>query len=226
MLPEYFDYRAVGDYGQLMKDNYAKCRDDETLLGPSSSIGNILTYINEKRCSFRDEDVSVIGFPTMKGDHSGDYIDGAGFGILSTSKNKDAAWEFIKCCLSDDFTDRSSNLFVMIPTKSSVNIYNEFHSGEYIYYSDADLDRPSYSNSAAKEVEISSGPGIWEKVNDWIDEFTGYLESVDNYVYKDKDVVNIVNEEISVYINSSKSIEDTVKAIQSRVSIYMSEMWG
>jgi ABC-type glycerol-3-phosphate transport system substrate-binding protein len=226
LLPEYFDVWQIRDYTQFQKDNYAKCRNDEMLLGAVSSIGNVITYVNEIRLYFRDEEVNIIGFPTMNGDTGGDYINSNGFSILNTSKNKDAAWEFIKFCLSDEFAERSTNLFMMIPTTDAMKIYNDWFRKQYIYYSDNKLDF-EYSSSEDFDFEAVYGSGLLEQINDeWIDEFNTYLDTVDHYVYKDRDVANIVNEELSAYVNSNKSIDATINAIQSRVSIYMSEMWG
>lgn len=45
LLPEYFDYVNISDYSQFIKDNYAKCRNDEMLLGTVSSIGNIIKFV-------------------------------------------------------------------------------------------------------------------------------------------------------------------------------------
>ena len=225
LLPEYYDWWSIGDYNQFTKDNYAKCRNDEMIFSTVSPIGNVLGYIHEQRLNFRDEEVNFIGFPTMNGNKSGDYIESTGFSILSTSKNKEAAWEFIKFCISDEFAELSSNLFVMLPTYSALNIYNDWHKGAVIHFSDINLDY-SYTSVSIEDARTRFGDGIIEQINDdWIDEFNAYIESVDNYVYKDKDVRNIVTDELTSYINTNKSIDDTIKAIQSRVSIYMSEMW-
>ena len=226
LLPEYFSTAGVGDLTAFRKDNYAKCRNDEMVVGAMSRISNVLTYTHEKILNFRDEDVTVIGFPTMDGNTSGDYIEANGFAILNTSKNKDGAWEFIKHCLSDEFTTRSSSLFVMLPTKSSLRIYNDWYEGQYVYFPDNRLTAESIANIDF-DYEAAYGTGILERINDaWIGEFNSYLETIDNYVYRDKDIVNIINDELSAYVNTTKSIDDTIKAIQSRVSIYMSEMWG
>jgi len=227
LLPEYFDYRSAGDYNEFTKENIAKCRNDEMILGAKSTICNVLTYMNEIRLNFRDENSTVIGFPTMDGNKSGDYIEANGFAILNTSKNKDGAWEFIKHCLSDEFTTRSSSLFVMLPTRSSLRIYNDWYEGQYQYYTDLTLEADTMSSISNFDYETIYGPGILELIDDeWSAEFTSYIEKIDNYVYKDIDVVNIINDELSTYVNTTKSIDDTIKAIQSRVSIYMSEMWG
>jgi hypothetical protein len=52
-----------------------------------------------------------------------------------------------------------------------------------------------------------------------------YLESIDNYDYYDASVASIIYDEVSTYLNSDKSVDDTIRAIQSRVSLYMSEKW-
>ena len=226
LLPEYFDYRTIGDYNEFTKDNFAKCRNDEMLVGTMSVISNVLTYMNEKRQNFRDEDSTVIGFPTMNGDKSGDYIQANGFAIFKTSANKAGAWEFIKYCLSDEFASKSTSLFVMQPTKSSLRIQNDWYRGQYQYYPDATLGAASMSSISNFDYEAQYGSGVLEQINDeWIDEFNSYIESADNFVYRDKDVADIINNELSAYAGTGKPIDAAIDAIQRRMAIYMSEMW-
>lgn len=226
LLTENFDSTEyVNDYMQFKINNFGRCRNNEMLLS-SSTISNVYTYMDEIILNFRDEEVSIIGYPTMFGDASGDYIEANGFSILSTSENKDAAWEFIKFTLSDYFTSRCTSLFEIIPTKRAIDIINDWYEGQYIYYADNNIERVG-SSFLIKDAETKYGPGIQEQINDeWITKFNTYLDTINNYVYKDINVINIVDDEVSVYVNSNKSTDDTIKAIQSRVLIYMSETWG
>lgn len=202
---------------------YSKCRSGEMLLS-KVFIADAMSYETEKVLSFRDDETVMIGYPTSDGSISGDIITARGFSILSSSNNKDTAWEFIKYCLSDEFRQISiiSSGYIT-PTKSAIQYYNDAMSNDYVYIDDASLS--TTISEKEKDFESEYGNGILVKIDD--DVLSEYVEYLESLVYKHKDttIKDIVNDELNSFLNTDKSTEDTANAIQSRVSIYMSEMW-
>ena len=195
-------------------------RNDEVLIGSVLSV-DVSSFIMEKGRYFRDNEVTIIGYPTPDGENHCDIINAKGFSILNTSANKEIAWEFIKYCLSDEYAEisvfESGNI---IPTKTGVELTNSKYRDMYIYATD------DFKTLLHSEM-MDDGSGVYLHIDyEVITEFNDYLFSLNKYTHKDTDVVNIINDELLTYANSDKSIDDTIKAIQSRVAIYMSEMWG
>ena len=229
-----FDQQGMRDYLEFLKllpvrskyvtnynsvESYVRARNNETFLS-GTLTSNVSIYNDFKALNFRDEAAEVIGFPTFDGKTSNIHITAEGFSIINSSENKEGAWEFIKHSLSDGFAKYSINIFSMIPTYSGVNVCNEiYNKTEYAYRDDFEWQ--------AVIPNDGTYPGILVTIDDAvINEYNEYIGSINNYTRKDTDVYNIFDEELSVFLNTDKSIDDTIKAIQSRVSIYMSEMWG
>lgn len=205
---DYYDYY----------DEYIKSRTDEVLL---SDIGlfSIFFYYDDVIKHYREEEVTIIGFPTLNGEHHTDHIMAEGFSIYNSSKNKEGAWEFIKYSLSDDYAKYSIHINSMLPTKTGVAVCSNLYMDSEHSYQDDFQKSPN--------IDKESFPGILIKVDDkLIYEFNKYIYSLNDYNNENIDIYNIINEELFIYFNTNKSINDTINAIQSRVSIYMSEKWG
>jgi ABC-type sugar transport system, periplasmic component len=200
-------------------------RNDEVLVGSVVGI-DVSSFIMGKGRYFRDNETTIIGYPTPDGENHCDIINAKGFSILNTSANKEIAWDFIKYCLSDEYAEISVfESGYIIPTKIGIVLTNSKYYNMYIYVTD-DFKTMLHSEIIEK-VESQYGSGVYLHIDgETIDEFSDYLYSLNSYVHKDTDVINIINDELTNYINTNKSIDDTIKAIQSRVSIYMSEVWG
>jgi ABC-type sugar transport system, periplasmic component len=219
-MPETFDIDVPYDEVPY------KCRDDEYYLNANAYIFSIAYFYEDIVKYFRDEEVTIIGYPTADGQKRADIIDSSGFSIFNSSANKDAAWEFIKYCLSDEFSKYSTAIGGFIPTRSAISISSNEYLDVYYYIrdenltsigGDAPIENPEEKYGTGVELHISE-----EKVN----EFNSYIESLDHYVYTDDNILDIVYQEMSNFYNNNISVDNTINAIQSRVSIYMKEVWG
>lgn len=95
---------------------------------------------------------------------------------------------------------------------------------DYVYIDDATLG--AYISKNEKDFEAEYGSGILIQINDEIiSKYESYLESL-TFKHKNKAIEGIVEDELLIFLNGDKSVDETANAIQSRVSIYMSEMWG
>jgi len=223
--PDTFDTTISYEERTLM------CRTDEYLLY-NNYVNSITGYYDNMIGAFRDEEVNIIGYPTSDGLKHSDNLDTSGFAIFNSSPNKDAAWEFIKYCLSDKFTDYQSTFYSIIPTASAIDIITRTHRNSYSYIMDTFgtigiYDDEHTFEEIEEEMQEKYGSGVLIQFNDdRIDKFRSYLTAIDSYIYTDTNILNIIYDEMSAFINTGKSIDDTIKVIQNRVSLYMSETWG
>ena len=196
----------------------------------NATIYDYQSYIVYTKKTFMPDESYVSGYPTMSGKKRGDWIISYGFSILNSSDKKDIAWEFIKYSLSENFYKNQNNKYYTIPIKGSIEyeLSGATRNGREFTYINTTTNPlfGIYAFNTNVVDEKTHGQGIFYNTEDLVNEYMTYLETLNNYVYNDDNIANIMNEEISTYLNSTKTVDDTIKAIQSRVSIYMSEMWG
>jgi len=232
-----FDKPEIRSFIQLMKslpeanagnsfslnDEFDKSRNDKLLLS-GGKISSIYDYICSKVYPGRDEAATLIGYPTLSGDKRGDAIYSYGFSILQTSDKKDASWEFIKYSASEKFMQEVVQQDGIVPSNTGIYYNNKLFDKASVYIDD-NLDNlaPVLFTGSGEQYTTGIAVPINEEI---INEFREYLNSIDNYVYINSDIDNVVNEELSTYYNSDKSIDETMKVIHNRVSIYLNEIWG
>ena len=162
------------------------------------------------------EELGYIGFPCSN--HSGTSIgfDNA-FAISEASQNKDAAWEFIRAYLTDDF---QKNISWGFPVKKSVLREKGIEQTKPYTYIDENGEEQIVKDTyyiGNKEVEAEP-PTEAE-----IDEYIEFLKTADMLVNYNESITDIILEEAQSYFNGQKSADSVAKVIQSRVQIYVNE---
>lgn len=149
------------------------------------------------------------------------------YAITETSDKKDLAWSFIKSMISDELYSeyKTGNGFFGFPiTKSGLEIKAEFdkrpQDNQYdkgfedytgYIYSYGDGDRPSKIGYVDDEI-IKTVNGLIEQA---VPEKAG--------IYPGEDFYNIAYEEFDKFFNGQTSAQQCAEAMQSRLSIYLSE---
>ena len=162
------------------------------------------------------EDVSYIGFPTESGMGSVVGINDA-YCISSKSANKDAAWEFLRYYLTDEYQDE---LGWGMPVKKARLEELAKEATEPPYYIDENGEKQEYPYPDTYWIngeEIILSPMSQEQV----DKCLNFIYSVNKPIYNSNDVMNIINEEMESFYSGQKSAEAVAEVIQSRVQIYV-----
>jgi len=223
LLPDSYD--ITQDYGenymQIHRDRYEAHRKDEILL-ISNNVFSLPEYVDPIIYNFRDASTTAIGYPTINGDVRGDYVNTSGFSILNSSENIDVAWQFIMYCLSDHFAGFTLSNGYNVSTSSGIDTCNGKYYGLMTSRVYDDFNNVGKDSAAF----VNGVDGINITYNEWFDEFNDYIKYVENYVPKDNDIRKIIMDELSAYYGADKSVDEVIKIIQSRVSVYLSEMWG
>ena len=138
-----------------------------------------------------------------------------GLGISASSKNQDAAWEFIKTMLTDD----AQASYYEIPVTVSAFEKHMAEAMEKPYYIE-DGEKVYYDDYAwIGETEYVLEPLTQEQVDD-------FKNMVNNAVYAgnyDEEIYNIINEEAAAFFAGDKSAEEVASLIQNRAKIYLGE---
>ncbi len=197
-------------------DTYQQLQSGDLLLttsyisGDSYSIKEFYGLYNNK-----DFGMTNIGYPTDEG--SGVQISvGGGLAISAKSKYTDAAWDFIKTLLSDDFqTDQWS-----FPVTKSAFDKAMAETMEKDYYTDENGEKVYYDQTAyVGDTEYTVPPLTQEQVDD----FKTLVDNASVGGNYDSDIMDIVNEEAAAFFSGDKSADDVAALIQNRVSIYLGE---
>ena len=155
------------------------------------------------------------GYPSENGNGNSLSTAGAALTITTSSANKEGAWQFLRIHLDKDW--QIANAWYGIPlNKSAFENYVERLKEEALrnvdmYSGIGDMGRP--------------GENQMQPITDAdIEQLKTLINSVSTISdYLDEQLWNIVSEGASDYFRGAKNLEDTVRIIQSRASIYVSE---
>lgn len=172
--------------------------DDEALLCAVwvSGFGNY-----DRMCNMSFEEAGTyIGFPGEGYLVTRYPLDGYEFAILSSSKHKDGAWEFVRSYISSD---------VLMPAQDEYGNWTNMWSGI-----------PILLSAQEKIYEVSLENGATEASRDAV---MALLRSPLKVKRSDDAVYNIVWEEATAYIAGAQSLDSTVDYIENRLSTLLSE---
>ncbi len=166
------------------------------------------------------DDAGYIGYPTREG--SGTYLNLSNCVALSEkSENKEAAWDFMKVLMSEDYQGKNYQNAWGQPTRQDV--FEEFLNAQKATKETKD----KYGNDIFP-IEGSSG---WEDfevklhpLNDeQVDRFKKIIDSADGVMEIDYNLTDIVLEEAEAYFKGDKSVDEVTGIIQNRVGTYVNE---
>ena len=192
--------------------------DGETLLYPVSISG--IYDICEAEFLFDGNEV-YIGYPVEGNGNSGTMakICGSMLGISISSEHKDVAWEFIAGFLEEDY-QRQIEWGLPINKTALLSLLEENREPEYEL------------NAEGQEVPVVKGQlrfegeepvdfyCVSETQGDKLLELIGGVElcnATNNQLH------SILLEEVSGYFEGDKTVEETMEAMQSRATIFVSE---
>lgn len=205
------DYYGADDWYLNYQSQY---REDRTLLMPLyiNSFSDMKYQIN----GYFGEDVSYVGFPSDNG--TGAVIAVSNSYVLSAkSKNLDAAWEFIRYYLTDEYQNKmvwgipiSKDAFYEKAKDATGKSYWLNENGEKVEYDDY--------------FDINGESIILEPLNqEQLDDLIACIESANKRSYYNQDLQKIITEEVDAFFTGQKSAADVAKIIQSRAQIYVNE---
>lgn len=153
------------------------------------------------------DDIVVKGYPTDDGRECHNIGIKDAYSIVSTSKCKDAAWEFIKFSLENDNSDSSFS-----PNKNKLQ---EMVDAELSHAGEEKL-----STFFTEQGQFNYHYATQEE----IDTVMHMIENVELSVPADSEIITIIEEEIESYFAGSKTKDAAVAIIQDRVQLYLDEL--
>lgn len=160
------------------------------------------------------EPISYIGFPTDSG--QGSYVAANEmFAISAKSKHKDAAWEFMRYYLTDEY---QKDLSYQLPIQKKYFMEKAQEARQKPYYIDDKGNKQEYDDYFYMNGEsIVLEPMTQEQ----IDTAVAMIESIRKKEYDASEIKNIINEDMEAFFKGQKSAQEVVKIIQSRAQIFV-----
>lgn len=168
------------------------------------SLGYYKRYVEQ----IGKSDINLIGYPTESGE-PGSILSPMGmYGIVSSSQNKEGAWDFLEKFLAGELDDE-------ITPESGFSVYGwglpvEMKRWErMIENAKVGIYDNYYESAPLTEKEAI-------QINYLLDHASMIAE-------KEGVIIDVVIEEIEAYFNGQKSAEDTVAIIENRVNLLLQE---
>lgn len=187
----------------------AQLKNGEALLTTMTLRNNMDYMIYE---AILGDDMTFIGYPTDNGVGCNSLIPVCELGITTTASNKEGAWVFLSCLLSEDVQNNISGKAFPVMKSSLKSLLKSYLS----------LGAASGSISTiidGEEVDIKLVPLSQTTV----DKYLSVIESLETTQRIDTSILNIVLEESGGYFNDNKSAEEIAQLIQSRAYVYINE---
>lgn len=214
---KYYDNIDYSDYDNIYR------KDKAVLL--MSSISNISSLKYTEQYTFGEE-IAFIGYPSSSGTGSSIFYN-TGFSISSKCKSPEAAWEFIRYYLTDEY---QNTLNYGIP--ASMKRFDA--QGVEACKKREEKEEPVYDKTYALYdvvgMYMDDGyyiNGVWTPAEPYtpadiarIKEAVLSATKTSGYY---EDIIDIINEEAEPFFEGQKSVDEVVKIIQSRATIYINE---
>lgn len=232
-LLEFCNTVRVLDASTLQNGTTEKFRDGTLLLLEDTYISEISSYLQTKYYNFGGENMTVIGYPTADPDAvSGTAIQPVRkFCITKDSPVADGAWEFILRTFGDTDDGHYYHRSGFPSVRAALDRMFEEESRAYYVFRENGWSGTSIGEGEEFNIddqpwlqdEIAAGGVLGHMSAEDEAELRAMLESITLVDDIDQEIMNLIREDASAYFADAKSLDETVKIIQSRLSIYVSE---
>lgn len=213
-FPSEIDYESLYNDPQYWEKQETLFRDGKALMMPYT-ISDFRDFQYCEDGTF-GEQITAVGFPVNSGVGNA-YMCNFGFAISAKSKYQDAAWEFLRYYLTDEYQD---SIEYGWPIKLSSLDKRVKKAQQKPYYEDENGNKVEYDDTYyIGGMEIVLEPltqADCERV-------LGFLKSADHVYSYDRNIISILEEECAAYFEGQKSVKEVADIIQSRIHIYVNE---
>ena len=170
-------------------------------------------------------DFTFIGYPSAQGTGNMFYLEG-GYAMSADCKNKQAAWEFIRSFLTEDY---QKGIYAM---PLNVKVYEQKLSElrQPQYRKDAEGNYMLDENGERIPIAIGGSMSPDGEYTQYYNLTDAQVEKIDTLVRSttknagaNKAISDIVAEQAAAFFEGQKSAEEVARLIQSKVNIYVNE---
>ncbi len=186
-----------------------------------ANISNFTRLMN-LRGQFATNDITYVGFPTNDETSNGATIlPQTELAISSQSLAQKEAWGFIKFVLNDE--DYNNNTWAFSTNLQRLEDKKSAAADEYYYYEQTEDDLAWYKEYYSEEYYEYMKTRNQPLDESTIEQTMEIIKGATKVQRNDRELLEIINEELSVFFAGTRSAEETARIINSRARIYVSE---
>lgn len=207
-------YKEDEDYDYFFHEN--QYRENRSLMRE-------LYISNIEDCKYQikgymGEEVSYVGFPTSDSKGSCLGISGSALMISANSQQQDAAWQFVRQFLTEEY-QTSSELYSM-PVLKSAFLAKAAKATERSYWTDENGNKEYYDDYwTINGEQVVLEPFTQEEV----EEICQFIYGVNRTAYYNEEIRNIIIEDAEAFFSGQRSAQEVAGIIQSRAQVYVNE---
>lgn len=222
-FPESFNYDDV-DWSNVKYDAEALFAGEQLLT--DTGIYSLDSYA-WTLAAYGGESFRYVGYPSATGNNNVFNL-GDGLCITNSCKDKDGAWQFVRKLFTKEYQEENS--WSGLPTNAA--LFNEqiqkLMTIEYQTDSDGnyildDNGEKVVNPKATYWIDDNNTYEIDVLTQEQIDQIMELYNSTSLVSQNDESITDIINEETAGYFAGQKTLDDTVRLIQNRVSLYVAE---
>lgn len=169
---------------------------------------------------------TYIGYPNLSGEPGNMLSLDRGYAMSASCANKDAAWEFLRIILSEEYQKGIYGL----PT--NINVYQEKLKEAMTPEYEKDAEGNYVLDEDGNKIEISQGGygfangeviEIYAVTQEQADKLWDLITTTTKVMDGNSSILEIVYEQAKAYYAGQKSAEEVAKLIQSKANIYVNE---
>ncbi len=224
---EYYDsmgenYIYDEDKEREMQENY-ELRHYKGMALFEFAYMSSFTALLEQMNTFASHDITAIGFPTDDEASNGAMIlPNMEFAISAKSSVQKEAWEIIKFLMDDEETNANAyrfsiNLEIMennLAIASDNFYYYDGSGGDYSWYEEYGYSQDYIDYMKSRNIPFDQAA---------CDAVMDLVKGAKEVQRSDSALVDIIQEELSVFFAGTRSAEETARIIASRANIYIAE---
>lgn len=215
--PEFI--QALKDFRELIGVNTNTDNNQDFMAGQLSgnvayniaSMSNPMALATQR--AILSDDLKVTNVPTISGNGAGSFTASLTLGINASSRNKDAAWEFIKTMLGSDIQGSGRLSGYPVLKSASEAIIADMKEGATLGAG----YRRMVMRMGDREIEIK--PLTDADYQSIIDT----LSKLDSLQAVDPNIQQVLSEELPTFFSGQKSAEEVAGLIQNRVNTILNE---
>lgn len=177
-------------------------------------------------------DYSFIGFPQENGSVGSSFSLGNGIAMSSTCKDKEGAWSFMRECLMPQYANVDEEYMIggynlstnkadfekMVEMAMKKEYQLDENGNQVLDENGQPIEVPKYTYGF-NDLTVD----VYATTQEQYDQFMALYNAIDSISTYDENIYNIVNEVAGGYFNGDKTVQDTAKQIQDRVTLYVNE---
>lgn len=195
------DENSFYDKNELTDDFDMRFRNDNCLV-EVMEIGSIDTL-----CALKDviinEDIVLKGLPADNS--NGSYVNpGLKVSMLTTCKEKDSAWKFIRRYLEDEYQKQIRGSYFPAKKDAFEFLYSECEETKY------------YLGDTVYDVHVPD--------KEYKNMISTWIESITDSICSENRLSNIILSELELYFGGQQNEEETIKELKRKIELYLSEV--